>query len=190
MEPSEEVRRTLDRWLAAARAGDADTFVGKVAEDAGVLMIGTDEEEGWHRTDAAVWKQRLEETGGFPFLARRPSPTQQPDQGRSRRARRNRGRDSGRRFDARVLERPSRRFLCAADPGRDRQGFRRSLAADPREDVVTSSARYCEALSGRNRSISASSAAPSLGARPVRGVGVKRSARSAPGRSAGSAARR
>jgi adenylate cyclase len=67
MEASEEIRRILDRWLAAARAGDADTFVGKVAEDPGVLMIGTDEEEWWHRTDAAVWKQQLEETGGFPF---------------------------------------------------------------------------------------------------------------------------
>jgi adenylate cyclase len=67
MESSEEIRRILDRWLAAASAGDADTFVGKVAEDAGVLMIGTDEEEWWHRADAAVWKQQLEETGGFPF---------------------------------------------------------------------------------------------------------------------------
>jgi class 3 adenylate cyclase/ketosteroid isomerase-like protein len=67
VEPSQEIRRILERWLVAAREGDADTFIGKISEHAGVLVVGTDEEEWWHRNDAAVWKRQLEEAGGFPF---------------------------------------------------------------------------------------------------------------------------
>jgi class 3 adenylate cyclase len=67
MEPSPEIRRVIDRWLAAARDADTDAFVAKVSEQVGVLMIGSDEEEWWHREDAAVWRQQLQEAGGFPF---------------------------------------------------------------------------------------------------------------------------
>ncbi len=67
MESSEEICRIVDRWLVAARDGDADTFIGKISEHAGVLVIGSDAEEWWHREDDAVWRRQLEESGGFPF---------------------------------------------------------------------------------------------------------------------------
>jgi len=67
VESSEEIRRILDRWLVAVRAGDVDAYIRKISEHAGVLVVGTDEEEWWHRTDAAVWKRQLAETGGFPI---------------------------------------------------------------------------------------------------------------------------
>lgn len=67
VEPSEEIRRSLDRWLVAVRDGDVDTYLGKVSEHDGMLLIGSDDEEWWHRKDAAVWKHQFEETGGFPI---------------------------------------------------------------------------------------------------------------------------
>jgi adenylate cyclase len=67
MESSEEIRRIVDRFLVAVRGSDIDTFARKMSEHAGVLVIGTAEEEWWHRQDAAVWEQQLEETGGFPL---------------------------------------------------------------------------------------------------------------------------
>src|SRR5581483_10264098 len=53
--------------VIAARDADTDTFIAKISEHAGVLVIGTDNEEWWHRQDAAVWRLQLEEAGGFPF---------------------------------------------------------------------------------------------------------------------------
>jgi class 3 adenylate cyclase len=67
MESSEEIRRVVDRWLAAARDGDSGVFVAKVSEHPGALIIGTEEEEWWHREHAAVWERQLDEAGGFPF---------------------------------------------------------------------------------------------------------------------------
>jgi class 3 adenylate cyclase len=67
MDASEEIRRVVDRFLSATHDGDTDTVMGKISEHAGVLVIGTAEEEWWHRQDAAVWEQQLLETGGFPF---------------------------------------------------------------------------------------------------------------------------
>jgi adenylate cyclase len=67
MESSEEIRRVVERWLTAARDGDADTIIRRISEQAGVLVIGTDAEEWWHHEDAAVWRQQFEETGGFPI---------------------------------------------------------------------------------------------------------------------------
>ena len=67
MEPSEEIRRVVDRFFVAVRAGDTDTFSRKMSEHPGVLVVGTAEEEWWHGQDAAVWEDQLKETGGFPF---------------------------------------------------------------------------------------------------------------------------
>src|SRR5262245_49203653 len=67
MEPSEEIRRVVDRWLVAARDGDTDTIIGKMSEHAGVLAIGTDAEEWWEGVGVTVMRQQFEESGGFPF---------------------------------------------------------------------------------------------------------------------------
>jgi adenylate cyclase len=67
MQPSEEIRRIVDRWMVAVRDGETDTIVSKISEHAGVLVIGTDAEEWWHRDDAAVWEAQFEESGGLPF---------------------------------------------------------------------------------------------------------------------------
>jgi len=66
MEPSEEIRRVLDRWMVANSEGDSDAVLGKVSEHPGMLAIGTDVDEWWHAHERAVWKHQLEETGGFP----------------------------------------------------------------------------------------------------------------------------
>jgi adenylate cyclase len=66
MEPSEEIRRILDRWLVAFRDGDFDIYVARISEHAGALVVGTDEEEWWHQGDVAVIKQQFEESDGFP----------------------------------------------------------------------------------------------------------------------------
>jgi adenylate cyclase len=66
VESSEELRRILDRWLVAFRDGDFDTYVARISEHAGALVVGTDEEEWWHQGDVAVIKQQFEESGGFP----------------------------------------------------------------------------------------------------------------------------
>lgn len=67
MEPSEEIRRNVERWLVAAREGDVEAYNAKISDHPGALMIGTDGEEWWHSADAAVWTRQVEETGGFPL---------------------------------------------------------------------------------------------------------------------------
>jgi len=67
MEASEEICRVIERWLAAARDNDAETFVGKVSTHPGALIVGSADEEWWHRKDEAVWRRQLDEAGGFPF---------------------------------------------------------------------------------------------------------------------------
>ena len=67
MERSEEICRVVHRWLGAMRECGADTAIGKISEHPGVLGIGSDAEEWWHREDAAVWRQQIDEAGGFPF---------------------------------------------------------------------------------------------------------------------------
>lgn len=67
MEPSEEIRRVVDRFLASARDGDADTFIARVSERRGALVVGTEAGEWWYPDAAPVWRRQFEETGGFPF---------------------------------------------------------------------------------------------------------------------------
>src|SRR3990172_1552599 len=67
MEPSEEIRRVIHRWMVANSEGDADAVMGKVSEHPGILAIGTDADEWWHGDERAVWSHQLKETGGFPI---------------------------------------------------------------------------------------------------------------------------
>ena len=67
MEPSEEIRRVIHRWMVANSEGDADAVMGKVSEHPGILAIGTDADEWWHGHERAVWRHQLKETGGFPI---------------------------------------------------------------------------------------------------------------------------
>jgi hypothetical protein len=67
MEPSEEIRRVVERWLVANTEGDADAVIGKVTEHPGMLAIGTDRNEWWHSQERPVWRRQIEESGGFPI---------------------------------------------------------------------------------------------------------------------------
>jgi adenylate cyclase len=67
VEPSEEIRRVVHRWLVANRDGDADAVMARISEQQGLLAIGTDPEEWWHVAERAVWRRQLEESGGFPI---------------------------------------------------------------------------------------------------------------------------
>ena len=67
MEPSEEIRRVIHRWMVANSEGDAGAVLGRVSEHPGVLVIGTDADEWWHAQERAVWERQLEETEGLPI---------------------------------------------------------------------------------------------------------------------------
>jgi hypothetical protein len=45
MEPSEEIRRVIERWMVAIAERDADTALGRLSEHPGALMISTDPAE-------------------------------------------------------------------------------------------------------------------------------------------------
>ncbi len=66
MEPSEEIRRVIERWMVANAEGEGDAVLGRVSDHPGILAIGTDADEWWRGHERAVWRHQLEETGGFP----------------------------------------------------------------------------------------------------------------------------
>jgi adenylate cyclase len=65
MEPSEEIRRVVHRWLEANRDGDAVAVMARISEHSGLLAIGTDPGEWWHAEERRVWRRQIEESGGF-----------------------------------------------------------------------------------------------------------------------------
>jgi class 3 adenylate cyclase/ketosteroid isomerase-like protein len=66
VEPSEEIRRIVQRWYEAISEGDED-YLDRLSEHAGTLMIGTDPAEWWQgREVRAIWGRQMEETGPFP----------------------------------------------------------------------------------------------------------------------------
>ena len=67
MEPSEEIRRIVHRWLIANSEGDAHAVIAKISEHPGLLAIGTDGDEWWHGPERLVWRRQVEESGGFPI---------------------------------------------------------------------------------------------------------------------------
>jgi adenylate cyclase len=70
MEPSEEIRRVVERWTKAIAAGDGEAFLGRLSDDVGTSMIGTDPAEFWiGRESRALWARQMEETGAFPVKA-------------------------------------------------------------------------------------------------------------------------
>ena len=70
MEPSEEIRRIIERLTMAIAAGDEESALGRLSEHPGMLIIGADPAEWWRgRETRAVWARQLEELGGFPVTA-------------------------------------------------------------------------------------------------------------------------
>jgi class 3 adenylate cyclase/ketosteroid isomerase-like protein len=66
MEPSEEIRRVVERWMTAIAEGDADATLGRLSEHAGTLVIGTDPAEWYLGQEAhVVWGRQIEELGAY-----------------------------------------------------------------------------------------------------------------------------
>jgi adenylate cyclase len=67
VERSEEIRRVVERWVAAVGAGDAEAFMARVSEHPGTVLIGTDPDEWWQGDARVVAGRQIEESGGFPI---------------------------------------------------------------------------------------------------------------------------
>jgi adenylate cyclase len=65
MEPSEEIRRIIDRLTNAIAEGDRESVLGRLSDHTGTLIVGSDPAEWWrgHET-RAVWGRQLEEFDG------------------------------------------------------------------------------------------------------------------------------
>jgi adenylate cyclase len=67
VQPSEEIRRIVQRWNSAISEGDADTALARLSEHPGTLVIGTDAAEWWHGQEGrAIWRRQIDELGTFP----------------------------------------------------------------------------------------------------------------------------
>ena len=70
MEPSDEIRRVIERWTMAIAAGDADAYLSRLSDHVGTLMIGTDPAEFWRGDEMrAIWAQQMRETRDFGVKA-------------------------------------------------------------------------------------------------------------------------
>jgi class 3 adenylate cyclase len=68
VEPSEEIRRVVERWTTAISEGDADSALGRLSEQPGTLSIGTDPAEWWRGREAhTIWARQIEELGSTPI---------------------------------------------------------------------------------------------------------------------------
>jgi len=64
VEPSEEIRRIVQRWTSAIAEGDADSALARLSEHPGTLIIGTDPAEWWRGDEAhAIWGRQIDELG-------------------------------------------------------------------------------------------------------------------------------
>jgi class 3 adenylate cyclase/ketosteroid isomerase-like protein len=62
VEPSEEIRRIVERLVKAITEGDKESALGRLSEHAGTLIIGSDPAEWWRGHESrAVWGRQLEE---------------------------------------------------------------------------------------------------------------------------------
>jgi adenylate cyclase len=69
MEPSEEIRRVVHRWMTAISEGDSVSALGRLSEQPGALTIGTDIAEWWRGKETRlIWGRQIEELGGFPVV--------------------------------------------------------------------------------------------------------------------------
>jgi len=70
VERSEEIRRVIERWTKASADGDADTVLGRLSNEPGTLIVGTDPVEWWRGAAAhAIWSRQIQEIGRFPVVA-------------------------------------------------------------------------------------------------------------------------
>jgi class 3 adenylate cyclase len=70
VEPSEEIRRIVDRWTKSIAEGDGDSILARLSEHEGTLIVGTDPAEYWHGQEAHdIWSRQIEELGTFPVIA-------------------------------------------------------------------------------------------------------------------------
>ena len=70
MEPSEEIRRIVERLTIATIEGDHESSLERLSELPGTLIIGNDPNEWWHGDEArAIWARQLEELGSFPVTS-------------------------------------------------------------------------------------------------------------------------
>jgi adenylate cyclase len=70
VEPSEEVRQVVTRFVEALRDGDEEAVRNRVSRSPGFERIGSDPEEMWHEGEAAarLWVQQMREMGGgYPW---------------------------------------------------------------------------------------------------------------------------
>jgi adenylate cyclase len=69
MEPSEEIRRVVHRWMTAISEGDSESALGRLSEHPGALTIGTDPAEWWRGKETRpILGRQIEELGGFPVV--------------------------------------------------------------------------------------------------------------------------
>jgi adenylate cyclase len=70
VEPSEEIRRIIERLVKAIAEGDNESALGRLSENPGILIIGADPAEWWRgRETRLVWARQMEEMGSFPVKA-------------------------------------------------------------------------------------------------------------------------
>jgi len=71
MEPSEEIRRVVERFEKAIAEGDKESALGRLSEHPGTLIIGSDPAEWWrgHETRAILGRQIEEFDGSFLVAA-------------------------------------------------------------------------------------------------------------------------
>jgi class 3 adenylate cyclase len=70
VEPSDEIRRIVERWSRAVADGDHGSALERLSKLPGALIIGIDPGEWWHGEEAhAVWARQLEELGSFPVTS-------------------------------------------------------------------------------------------------------------------------
>lgn len=68
MEPSEEIRRVVERWVSGISASDGDVVLARLSEHPGTLFIGTDPNEWWQGDEVrAVLGRQMEEVHAHPI---------------------------------------------------------------------------------------------------------------------------
>src|SRR5262245_14808422 len=70
VEPSEEIRRIIERWTRAHSEGDRESARQRWSDLPDTLIIGNDADEWWHGDEGrAIWARQLEELGSFPVTS-------------------------------------------------------------------------------------------------------------------------
>ena len=70
VEPSEEIRRIIERWTRAHSEGDRESALQRWSDLPDTLIIGNDADEWWHGDEGrAIWARQLEELGSFPVTS-------------------------------------------------------------------------------------------------------------------------